>query len=162
MHTPISSAWCPRDVCARAGSVTGLIHRFSAPFEPDVAIRAMMSSARWPRPGYLVRPATVTCDSIGNAAGNLFQCMNTCFRREHVGDFFQRSSHISRGTQPVGATAVSSKIIRCGCDAVALHAASALSPAVLCSLCYRDNAPAIAGEWGREDSKSTRASPDES
>ena len=52
VHTPISSAWCPRDVCARAGSVTGLIHRFSAPFEPDVAIRAMMSSARWPRPSW--------------------------------------------------------------------------------------------------------------
>ena len=35
------------------GSVTGLLHRFIHPFEPDTIIDGMMNSGRWPRPGYL-------------------------------------------------------------------------------------------------------------
>ena len=37
----------------RVGSVTGLIHRYSEPFDVDDCIRKMMASTRWPRPGYL-------------------------------------------------------------------------------------------------------------
>ena len=35
------------------GSVTGLIRRFSEPFDADVIIEAMVKGKRWPRPGYL-------------------------------------------------------------------------------------------------------------
>ena len=35
------------------GSVTGMIHAFSRPFDADAVIRGMMASDRWPRPNYL-------------------------------------------------------------------------------------------------------------
>jgi len=45
------------------GSVTGLIHAFCEPFDPDTAIRLMTSGRDWPRPGYLrdpFKPETLT------------------------------------------------------------------------------------------------------
>ena len=35
------------------GSVTGLIHRFSAKFDPDIVLLSMRRSKNWPRPQYL-------------------------------------------------------------------------------------------------------------
>ena len=35
------------------GSVTGLINRYSEPYDVDACIQAMMASSRWPRPGYM-------------------------------------------------------------------------------------------------------------
>ena len=38
--------------CADEGSVTGMIHAFSQPFDADVVITKMMNGSHWPRAGY--------------------------------------------------------------------------------------------------------------
>ena len=61
--TPASCllATCRNHFGSRAGSVTGVVHRYTPPFDADAAILSMMQSRRWPRPGYLVRRLGRAC-----------------------------------------------------------------------------------------------------